>query len=107
MAVHDYNNIQVLVQGKPVETKLMKYEAPKTGNHIEFYNLSKKYEKLLSKLLRLSNKDKIYKNIDKSLEQINSLINEIQPAVEKISKNPSSIIFGSDSSDPEIKVSKK
>lgn len=50
---------------------------------------------------------KIYKNIDKSLEQINSLINEIQPAVEKISKNPSSIIFGSDSSDPEIKVSKK
>lgn len=64
MAVHDYNNIQVLVQGKPVETKLMKYEAPKTGNHIEFYNLSKKYEKLLSKLLRLSNKDKIYKNID-------------------------------------------
>ena len=46
------------------------------------------------------------KNIDKSLEQINSLINELQPAVEKISRNPSSIIFGSYSEDPQIKVAK-
>ncbi|NCB67459.1 MAG: hypothetical protein EOM47_01250 [Bacteroidia bacterium] len=64
MAIHDYNNPQVFIQGKPVDTKPIKYEAPKTGNHIEFYNLSKKYEKLLSKLLRLSNKEKIDKNID-------------------------------------------
>lgn len=49
---------------------------------------------------------RLYKNIDKSLEQINSLINELQPAVEKISRNPSSIIFGSYSEDPQIKVAK-
>ena len=40
-----------------------------------------------------SKDSKLYKNVDKSLEQINSLINDLKPAVEKISRNPNSIIL--------------
>ena len=51
-------------------------------------------------------KSKVYKNLDKSLEQLNSIMKDLRPAVEKIGRNPNVLIFGEKNSDPEIKVGK-
>lgn len=42
------------------------------GNNAEYYKLSKQYEKLLSKLMRMTDSSKIEKTIDEFLLQIDN-----------------------------------
>ena len=47
---------------------------------------------------------KVYDNIEKTLNTMNSVIGEVEVLMDKVSRNPNSIIFGTDGRDPEIRV---
>ena len=69
-------------------------------------NLDKSLESLHRTLNSYDKDSELYNNLNQSLDGLNSLVFDLENAVNNISRKPSSIIFGASDDDPEIIVKK-